>query len=88
MEKLYNEEDSRKTELRRLRSKRECITQGHLKVEAFREALLSYLVCGMFLLFSCSVVSDSLCPQGLQHARLPCPSPSPGVCSNSCPVTQ
>ena len=45
MEKLYNEEDSRKTELRRLRSKRECITQGHLKVEAFREALLLYLVC-------------------------------------------
>ena len=37
------------------------------------------------LLFSRSVVSDSLRPHGLQHARLPCPSPSPGVCSNSCP---
>ena len=36
------------------------------------------------LLFSCSVLSDSLRPHGLQHARLPCPSPSPGVCSNSC----
>ena len=35
------------------------------------------------LLFSCSVVSDSLQPQGLQHARLPCPSPSPGACSSS-----
>ena len=35
------------------------------------------------LLFSCSVVSNSLWPPGLQHARLPCPSPSPGVCSNS-----
>ena len=35
-------------------------------------------------LFSRSVVSDSLWPH-MQHARLPCPSPSPGVCSNSCP---
>ena len=32
-----------------------------------------------------SVVSDSLRPHGLQHARLPCPSPTPGACSNSCP---
>ena len=35
--------------------------------------------------FSCSVVSDSLWPHGLQHTRLPCPSPTPGACSNSCP---
>ena len=35
--------------------------------------------------FSCSVVSDSLQPHGLQHARLPCPSPTPGAYSNSCP---
>ena len=35
--------------------------------------------------FSCSVMSDSLRRNGLQHARLPCPSPNPGVCSNSCP---
>ena len=35
------------------------------------------------LLFSCSVLSNSLWPPGLQHARLPSPSPSPGVCSNS-----
>ena len=40
------------------------------------------------LLFSCSVVSDSLRPHGLQHARLPCPSPSSRVCSNSCPLSQ
>ena len=39
-------------------------------------------------LFSCSVVSSSLQPHGLQHTRLPCPSPSPGVCSNSCPLSQ
>ena len=35
--------------------------------------------------FSHSIVSDSLRPQGLQHARLPCPSPTPRACSNSCP---
>ena len=40
------------------------------------------------LLFSHSVVSDSLWRHGLQHARLPCPSPTPGVCSNSCPLSQ
>ena len=33
-------------------------------------------------------MSDSLWPHGLQHARLPCPSPTPGVCSNSCPLSQ
>ena len=39
-------------------------------------------------LFSCSVVSDSSWPHGLQHARLPCPLPSPETCSNSCPLSQ
>ena len=38
--------------------------------------------------FSRSVVSDSLQPHGLQQARLPCPSPTPGTCSNSCPLSQ
>ena len=38
--------------------------------------------------FSCSVVSDSLWPHGLQHARLPYPSPSPWACSNSYPLSQ
>ena len=36
--------------------------------------------------FSRSVVSDSLRPHGLQHARPPCPSPTPGVYPNSCPL--
>ena len=35
--------------------------------------------------FSHSVVSDSLQPHGLQHTRLPCPSPPPRAYSNSCP---
>ena len=33
-------------------------------------------------------MSDSLHPRELQHSRLPCPSPSPEVCSNSCPLSQ
>ena len=36
----------------------------------------------------CSVVSHSLTPHGLQHVRIPCPSPSPGDCSNSCPLSK
>ena len=39
-------------------------------------------------LFSHSVVSDSLRPHERQHARLPCPSPSSWICSNSCPLSQ
>ena len=35
--------------------------------------------------FNHSVMSNSSQPHGLQHARLPCPSPTPGACSNSCP---
>ena len=38
--------------------------------------------------FSCSVVSNSLQPHRLQHARPPCPSPTPRVDSNSCPLSQ
>ena len=51
-------------------------------------AVLGLIVgCGCSLMaaqFSCSVVSDSLQPHGLQHAKLPCSSPTPGACSNSC----
>ena len=45
-------------------------------------------ICCWSSLFSHSVMSDSLWPHGLQHARLPCPSPSPGVCSESCPLSR
>ena len=38
--------------------------------------------------FSHSVVFDSLLPHGLQHARLPCPLPTPRASSNSCPLSQ
>ena len=40
------------------------------------------------MLFSCSVVSNSLQPHGLQHTRLPCPSLPPRVCQSSCPLNQ
>ena len=39
-------------------------------------------------MLSCSVMSDSLWAHGLLHTRLPCPSPTPGVYSNSCPWSQ
>ena len=42
----------------------------------------------MVVQFSRSVVSNSLWPHGLQNARLPCPSPTPGVHSNLCPLSQ
>ena len=38
--------------------------------------------------FSCSVMSNSLWPRGLQHARLPCPLPTPRVYPNSCALSQ
>ena len=38
--------------------------------------------------FSHSVMSDYLGPYGLRHTKLPCLSPTPGVCSNSCPLSQ
>ena len=41
-----------------------------------------------YVQFSHSVMSDSLWPHELQHARLPCPSPTPGACSNSCLSSQ
>ena len=40
-----------------------------------------------YLLFSHSVMSNSLWPHGLQHTRPPCSSSSPGACSNSCPLS-
>ena len=42
----------------------------------------------LLLLFNLSVMSNCLWPQGLQHTRLPCPSLSPRVCSDSCPLSR
>ena len=45
-------------------------------------------ISAKLLFLSSSVMSDSLRPHGLQHARFPCPSLSPRVCSNSCPLSR
>ena len=45
-------------------------------------------VCVLLLLFRHSVISDPLQPHGWQHARFPCPLPSPRACSNSCPSSR
>ena len=55
----------------------------------FMRALHSLTCPGLlFLLFSHQIVSDSFRPHGLQHIFLLCPPLSPGVCSDSCPLSQ
>ena len=60
--------------------------------------VVDYFICNSHFLqrkqkfsslqFSHSVMSNSLWPHGLQHARVPCRSPTPGACSNSCPLSR
>ena len=45
-------------------------------------------ICPSSVQFSCSVVSNSFRPHGLQHTRPPCPLPTPGVYSDSCPLSR
>ena len=52
------------------------------------EIITALFVHWLSVQFSHSVMSDSLRPHGLQHARPPCPSPTPGACSNSCPLSR
>ena len=62
------------------------------KVTRIQDPLTGQLANNYFLFssdeFSHSVDSNSLWPHGLQHTRPPCPSPTPGACSNSCPSSQ
>ena len=53
-----------------------------LKFSVLQLVLLYYM---KLVQFCPSVMSDSLWPHELHHTRLPCPSPIPGACSNSCP---
>ena len=67
------------------------IIEGHPCAQEFgpltrASAFTSYCWRGL-VQFNCSVVSDSLPPHGLKHSRLPYPSPTPGTCSNSCPLS-
>ena len=50
--------------------------------------LSNYYIFLIVTQFSCSVMSNSLQPHGLQHARPPCPSPTPTACSHSHPSSQ
>ena len=54
----------------------------------FTSCLQSFLASGSNGMFSHSVVPDSLWPHRLQHARPPCPSPTPIVYPNSCPLSR
>ena len=56
-------------------------------VKATHVPLLEKVKVERSVQFSRSVMSDSMQPHGLQHARLPCPSPTPGIYSNSCPLS-
>ena len=63
-----------------------CIPHWSYLIPALRTVLCFY---GLILvLFSHLGMSDSLQPHGLQHARPPCPSLCPRVCSDSCPLSQ
>jgi len=56
---------------------------GYTTFVELDKTAFTYLFCYiLLLLFSCSVASNSLQPQGLQHARFPCPSLFPRVCLN------
>ena len=57
-----------------------------LPSESFHKPLI--LIHQRAVQFSCSVVSDFLRPHGLQHAGPPCPALTPGVYSNSCPLSR
>ena len=50
--------------------------------------LILIVFSGIFLIVQLLSCVWLLRPHGLQHARLPCPSPSPGVCSDACPLSQ
>ena len=71
----------------------ECrIVRGHIKWDVYWYSHL-WTIHSMqegwaSVQFGCSVVSDSLRPHELQHARLPCPWPTPRAYSNSCPSSQ
>ena len=62
--------------------------QPHPLLSPLRPSLVPWPQLHSSVQFSRSVVSDCSRPHGLQHARPPCPSPTPGACSNSCPSSR
>ena len=69
-------------------SSKKHIFNWFFNIFTFHLGLISFLICISSVQFSHSVVIDSLWPHGLQHARPPCPSPTPTAYSNSCPSSQ
>ena len=63
---------------------RESLTGGNCVVKNILLKNIRYSINQL----SCSVLLDSLWPHGLKHTSLPCPSPTPGACSNSCPSSR
>ena len=59
-----------------------------LYLQTFEDMLWDGLLIFFSSQFSLSVLSDSWWPHGPQHAKPPCPSPTPGVCSNSSTLSQ
>ena len=59
-----------------------------LLLNMLSKLFITFLPRSSSVQFSHSVMSDSLRPHELQHARPPCPSPTPGVHSNSCPLSR
>ena len=59
------------------------VAKDHILSDVKQWKFVLYNSGGSLLFFSCSVMFNSLWAHGLQLARLPCPSPSPGTCSNS-----
>ena len=78
----------------RLLYQRQKLQESHVEWDTYRKrstwnsAASGLRIIAILLLFSCSVMSDSWQPHELQHARLPCPSPSTGACTNSCTLSQ
>ena len=64
------------------------IADGDCSHEIKRHLLLGRKAMSNLAQFRHSVVSDSLRPRDLQHAKPPCPLPTPGVYPNSCPLSQ
>ena len=65
----------------------ECLRKEWDREESWHHLLPRDNRNALLLLFTHSVASDSLGSHGWQHTRLPCPSLSPGLCSNSCPLS-
>ena len=63
-----------------------CTIWGKNMLKAYLVLHINNISYNYSVQFSHSVVSNSLWPHGLQHARPPCPSPAPRVYSNSCPL--